>query len=325
MSLENEEIIAMVNMGATLQEICEVTNLSPKQLYYRLFLLKANGYNFYKSFYATGDIFYKLMHGDRFPDCYSIITAPGENELEMVVISDTHAASVDDRMDLLTYVYDYCLKNNIHIVLNGGDLVDGTVGKSPKKYTKGIDQVNYFLDNYPLVNNVITFMNLGNHDKSLVDEFGIDLKQVLLARRHDLVPLGYGSNKLRIKKDAIFIKHPVKCEQKLGDIKNSLILNAHSHNFKIILTQNSYKIVLPSLSNVGIPNFPLPGFLKLKLTFRNGVISYVHIIQYMDLNGIWKVGEESFNINSEPKYPKTLEEVLVPYSKREKSRKLERK
>ena len=53
--------------------------------------------------------------------------------MNFILISDLHFGSKFERVDLMNIVYDYAIKNNINLIVIGGDLIDGTFGRE-KKY-----------------------------------------------------------------------------------------------------------------------------------------------------------------------------------------------
>ena len=118
----------------------------------------------------------------------------------MVLISDLHLGSLYDCIDLLKEIYDFCLKNNIHIIINAGDLIDGFMGL-PEKRVYGEEQIEYLLKNYPFDPSILNFITLGNHDEDYFLKTHQDISKILKSKRHDLVCLGYGLGKLKIKRD----------------------------------------------------------------------------------------------------------------------------
>ena len=159
------QILDMVNNNELLSEIIEKTNLTYKQLYYRLSLLENKGYNIKRKYYSDGQISYEL--NSNFGDCNKkvLYTKAEENQIKMVLISDLHLGSLSDRLDLLNEVYNFCVKNNIHIIINAGDIIDGFMGLGIKK-VYGEKQIDYLLRNYPFDSSILNFITLGNHDEN---------------------------------------------------------------------------------------------------------------------------------------------------------------
>lgn len=63
----------------------------------------------------------------------AIITELQENNLKLLVISDLHFGNELERIDLVNRAYNYCIKNNIHIILCTGDIVDGSYSSGVQK------------------------------------------------------------------------------------------------------------------------------------------------------------------------------------------------
>ena len=321
MSIENQKIIAMITHGASANEIVAATGLSHRQLFYRMYLLESMGYVFNKSYYSTGDIVYEIKTTLEKESVPTIITRPGENRLTVATLADLHLNSVLDDVALLNIVYDFCAKEGIHLIINGGDLLDGFFGRSEKRHNTGYGQVRYFLDKYPFDPHIINCIILGNHDKDLLDKLGIDLRKVFAAYRHDFLSLGYGCGKLRIKRDAIYVKHHVKNGHKMEEKLSGLIFAEHSHLFRYVNMADFTKIIVPSLSHINHDEFPFPSFLKTTINFSKGIITYIDVEQYICTDKIYKVNEAQLPVNSTKKYNDCLEEFRLPYRESGNSRK----
>ena len=75
-----------------------------------------------------------------------------------MVVSDLHAGSIYERVDVWNKIYDYCIVNNIHIIIVCGDLVDGiTKGRAEcKKHTSSLEQFEHLIASYPFDKNIIS-------------------------------------------------------------------------------------------------------------------------------------------------------------------------
>ena len=117
-----------------------------------------------------------------------IITKEQDNKFTALVISDIHLGGGFERLDLLDKIYDYCVKNGIHIIINCGDLIDGTFSLTEKKISSTLEQVDYLLKKYPFDKSILNFALLGDHDYSVLHETGQDLMITLSSYRQDIVP-----------------------------------------------------------------------------------------------------------------------------------------
>ncbi len=264
----------MLENGSSANEISRVTGLSNKQLFYRLSLLKLKGYNFEKKYYYNGDIVYnllkKLNENNKESNTCTILTSPKDSIFKAIFISDIHIGNEHERIDLLNRVYDFCIKEGINIIINGGDFIDGLLGSRNKKI-QGEKQIDYALKVHPFDKNILNFIILGNHDKSLLDCKGINIAEVFESRRHDLVPIGYKYGILKIKNDEIFIYHKIPEISVNVDYKCRLKLYGHSHEMKFINTRDTSLIYLPSLislPSLGTKN--VPAVVKAEFSFING-------------------------------------------------------
>lgn len=108
--------------------------------------------------------------------------------LDIALFSDIHIDSPDCDLTYLKKCFDYCLKNNIHIMI-GGDLFDSILLRDSKRAVNHLmektdNQLNvkleetaHFLE--PYKQNII-FIGRGNHEDSIIKYSGLDLLQALV-------------------------------------------------------------------------------------------------------------------------------------------------
>lgn len=270
----NKMIVDMIEKGLSANEIADAAGLSNKQLFYRLNSLKAKGFTFNKKYYENGDIVYNLVKSINSINSKgaTILTDKNSRSFKTMFISDIHLGSLYDCVKYLDMIYDYCIKNDIHIIINAGDFIDGTIGL--KKRHNDIDkQINYAIKNYPFDKSIINFLCLGNHDYNALEEYGQDLGQVLNARRHDIVPIGYGTGIINIMNDHIIIRHPATVSSVNVDMSEHFIFYGHSHKMKIVTSGLYNAIHIPSLSNLPTSKQSIPGVLLAELKITNGDIT----------------------------------------------------
>lgn len=299
----NEIIINMISQNATVNEILEATGLSNRQLSYRLNLLKMKAYNFSKKYYYNGEVVYKIKKDFTKEKDISIITSKEDTNFEAVFISDLHLAGKYERIDLLNQVYDFCVKEGIHIIVNCGDLLDGFLGKyDDKKYYSANEQIEHLLKNYPYDKNILNFTCLGNHDYSILETTGQNLENILLNYRHDIVPLGYGLGGIRVKNDIIMVRHPkTKISNSGGSINEGFIVSGHTHQAKNISDKNLLSIYLPPLSDLLIDKDTLPGFVRGNISFSGGYFCHGSFQHYVFFDRMYKINEYSYNLYSKNK------------------------
>lgn len=300
------ELIKLISQGKTVNEISKKLQLSNRQIYNMLTLIKNKGFDFERKYYYNGDIIYvpKKKVNQVQNEGISIITEPSDKTFRAILISDLHMGSRYERLDLLNKIYDYCIKENIHIIINGGDVIDGMIGNKNKKHDNIIQQVDYAFRNYPFDKSILNFTVLGNHDIDSLHKVGQDFAEVLKNYRHDIVPLGYEEGQINIKNSKIFVQHPLFIE-KVNRVpkKECLILKGHYHKMKLNTYSNKIVINIPSLSDIKFSdNEFLPGAIEMELKFNNGFITLgnfkhmlidkkIHIINEIQLNFHYKTGD----------------------------------
>ena len=319
MSDVDEKIIEMIQNNATANEISQVVGISNEQLFNRLHMLKVKECNLYRKYYYDGEIGYQLCKGTNDKKDICLLTRPIDNEIKMVFISDLHLSNTKDRVDLLNQVYEFCSKEGIHVIINGGDLIDGFVGNiNSKKFKTADAQIRYVLNYHPYDKNIINFVCLGNHDYSVFENSGQNIETILSAQRHDIVSLGYGFGKLKIKNDEIIVRHKIPTMD-FEKVNNYLIISGHYHQPKNICNEKITKINIPPLSE--IVKDVLPGFIKATIRFNDGVINYGIFEQYVFLDKMYKVNESNYEIHSKNKTESIFienEEDRMPYKEESK-------
>ncbi len=122
------------------------------------------------------------------------ITLPVDcNVFDIMLVSDFHLRDASVKViDGVMRINEYCLANNINLILNIGDLFNGIGGRG--------SEVEDALANYKCVSDVISLIPRtegiyhavlgGNHDKKLL-KYGIDPIGLLAREREDFINLGY--------------------------------------------------------------------------------------------------------------------------------------
>ncbi|HIU40570.1 MAG TPA: metallophosphoesterase [Candidatus Aphodocola excrementigallinarum] len=80
--------------------------------------------------------------------------------------SDLHIGNVKSDEEAIDTIYNYCIKNKIHVIVNCGDIVDGTFSKKGC-FLPPEEQVEYLIKNYPFDKSIFNLYTLGGHDASL--------------------------------------------------------------------------------------------------------------------------------------------------------------
>lgn len=242
MTNTNKYLLELISKETSINEICDALNISKKQLKRRLESIKYEGYDIKSKYSYNGEKNYYLnTEPDIEPDINKIkIYNVNEKNFRAIAISDTHYGHSKENFDYIDLIFDYAVKNDIHIILHLGDIMDGVIGKE-YEHKK---QIEHFLNNYPKSDNILTFLSFGNHEEDFTRNSSLDLKRIIEKEREDMVPLGYGLSKLDIENNKIFM-----CHQKNFNFEYGLKLAGHSHRYKFIISQYGPIVIVPTLSD----------------------------------------------------------------------------
>lgn len=286
-----EKVLEYIRENRSVNEIKQKLNISDKQLKIYLKLLKETGIFTSSELNNNGRLVYKI---NKTNDEYFIRVKAGKNnEINALVISDLHFGSGYERIDLLDKVYEYATKNDIHIILNLGDLIHGR----ESKMSTG-SQVEKVINEYPKDESIKNIILLGNHDYHSLYYDGYDIANTLFNERTDFINAGYGvgiinilSQQIGLYHDLSVIKNPVKT------INSPILnLNGHSHYFKIT-SGSVLKVNVPTLSDfIFTGKETIPSFLKLKLELYNGKVEKIYIQNKVFSDSIITVGEIKYSV-----------------------------
>ena len=289
-------LIDLINKNVSNVDICNRLNITFSELTKKLLDLKNLGLTCQRRYYSDGTIKYvplskigDVKNNAKRSQEETIITDKFENEIKIVASSDFHYGNNECRQDLIEKVFDYCAQNGIHIIMCGGDLLDGVFSKGTQIISDPYEQVKYFLENYPHDDSILTFSVGGDHDLSILNSSCLDLSLITSNYCPDVIIPGYNNSIINIKNDMIHLYHHtengVKFTRDAG-----ITLHGHSHNYSIRTSYNgkSLDICVPSLSNI---LQPVPTILDMAIKFKNGFISEVFVKQIMLENQPIVLGE----------------------------------
>ena len=258
---KNRRILELINKGNSIQEIRSKLNISNSELSTRLNTLKRSGYKFIKNYVSDGKIFY-------YPDTdFDVSIEPYRTNIIMkdsnfhfIAIADTHFGHVNDSMEMIEKLYDYMIKNRINSLVIAGDFIEGDY--TPYNYLRNKSvprQLDYVIKNYPYDDSIVNHILLGNHDQHSLITDGLDISEVLSAKRYDFDVLGYGLHSLKVRDSFINIKHQLKRGECIQMPKAVLSLTGHSHSSKMRIARNVF-LHLPTCSNVAPGNMDIEKF-----------------------------------------------------------------
>ena len=105
-------LFELIKKELTINEICELLNLSNKQIYNILRMIENKGFEFDRKYYDNGNIIYKPKSNIKpiKQTNYVDIITENNNDFTAVAISDLHIGNEKQRLDAINKVYDYCAK-----------------------------------------------------------------------------------------------------------------------------------------------------------------------------------------------------------------------
>ncbi len=273
MTEKNKQIIDLVEKEYSLNVISNEVGLSNKQVHSRIVSLNRIGMNFERKFFLNGDVTYKLVK--KLPkksndNEVSIYTSHTDIVFRAMVISDLHFGNKNARLDAIAEIYNYCKLNNIHIILNAGDLIDGTYGSTKATYEDVSSQIDFMFRKHPFDKRILNFILLGNHDFSTLKNLGIDMNDFLNNRRPDLISLGYGRGIVNVKNEQLILKHYVPTYKQDADDTGKIIFLGHNHEVPKLKTTENYCYSVGSLSNFSGKGKIPPTAVDISLVFCNG-------------------------------------------------------
>ena len=282
----------LLKIGKTANEICSILHITRQELYNQLADLKEEAELLKRRYYYNGDIYYsfdKKKQNSEIQNHVPIIMK-SSNLFDTLLISDIHLGSDKERLDLLDRAYNYCVKNNIHVILLAGDLIEGLNSRNRERFKNDYYNLfDYFIEKYPFDKQIITMAVLGNHDLQSLIEEGIDFSSYLNRYRHDIVPIGGGKCSIGLKRDRIYLFHPLHRHNNLSKMSNGTILRGHSHgSLTYGQRMNLQEIKLPSLSDIQIGN-SLPSAVRMQCSFEDGYINEFMFQQLLFLDREYEV------------------------------------
>lgn len=274
----NKIIVDLIRGNKSISEICNILNISEKQLYIRIKQIINYGYNLEPSYSYNSDIYYDLKtnHNIQTKNNIDIKLSKKDNLFRCLVVSDMHIGSIDSDMKLMSIVYNYAAKNGINIILNCGDIVEGDYTSSEKNIKKLDSQIEYFIKKHPYDKSIKNFVIFGNHDYHSLHVDGFDISKSIHNSRYDIVPIGYGQGNVNVKNDSIILFHKLRDGFKPIIDKEKIVLSGHSHMMKTKL-RDIFWLGIPTLSYKSNDKTidVIPGFIDLNIDIENNRFEYV--------------------------------------------------
>ena len=299
MSNLEKRTIELIKQGKCSIEICQKLNISGLDLQNILLNLKNKGLEYNKRYLLNGGVLYtpnKDLYGKNISERVTLLTK-NKDELNALLISDLHLGTKEERLDLLNLAYDYAIKNGIHIIINGGDLINGLTSERKNICKTHLSQCEYFIENHPFVEGILNICVLGNHDIKSINKEGINFARILENYRPDFAIAGIENGHILVKNDLINMYHPLSCDCNNTPMKK-VVLVGHSHQYKVKIVNDNILIYIPALSNyVPATKGVIPSFLNMKMGFDEGHISYIDLenLTFID-NKLSSLGKQEIEV-----------------------------
>lgn len=299
MSSLEKRIVDLIKQGKSNIEICQKLNLSKDTFRDILLNLKNKGLEYDKRYLINGGTLYtpnKEQNGKNVSSGVTLLLK-NKDELNALLISDLHLGTKEERLDLLNLLYDYAMKNGIHLIINGGDLINGLSSERKNICRTHLEQCEYFIENHPFDINILNICVLGNHDVKGLRKDGVNFARILENYRTDFAIAGIENGHILVKNDFINMYHPLSCDCNNTPMKK-VVLVGHSHQYKVKIINDNVLIYIPALSNyVPASKGIIPSFLKMKMGFNTGYISYIDLENLTFLDGkVTSLGKQEIEI-----------------------------
>lgn len=299
MSSLEKRIVDLIKQGKSNIEICQKLNLSKDTFRDILLNLKNKGLEYDKRYLINGGTLYtpnKEQNGKNVSSGVTLLLK-NKDELNALLISDLHLGTKEERLDLLNLLYDYAMKNGIHLIINGGDLINGLTSERKNICRTHLEQCEYFIENHPFDINILNICVLGNHDVKGLRKDGVNFARILENYRTDFAIAGIENGHILVKNDFINMYHPLSCDCNNTPMKK-VVLVGHSHQYKVKIINDNVLIYIPALSNyVPASKGIIPSFLKVKMGFNTGYISYIDLENLTFFDGkVTSLGKQEIEI-----------------------------
>lgn len=309
------KIIRLINLNLSINEILKIVQIDAPEFWTIISNLRKKGYLFERKYYSSGDIIYNYTNEPvTFNNGVSIITTPEETEFTALLTADLHMGrngkytifGSRERLDLLDRCFNYCAKEGIHTIINGGDFIDSFMNffvETEDVERAQEEQINYALEKYPYDKNILTYLCLGNHDRDALTRTNQDIALALYERRHDIVPIGYGSGIVKIKNDSFGVFHKLgnNTVQENLRLVNTFWLKGYSHQTRFNFRNAIPSIYIPTLMDDEEDENRTHSVLKMTIKFEHGYFRLVTIEQLLVDYNFMRVNDCVFELNQNRK------------------------
>lgn len=271
MSRNARNIYKLIKENKSLSEICTILNMSAEDFFKILSIMDISK-TLKRNYYYSGDIAYNFTKEmpDYIQNGVSIQMPSRKNIFDAYLMSDLHIGSKYERLDLLDYSFNYCVKNDIHIMFVVGDMIEGLSSKNRSKFQNDYYKLfEYFMRVFPYEKNILIVYVLGNHDMYSLMDKNINFAQYLNKYRHDIIVVGNGFGYVRVKRDKIYLCHPLCANYPIPEVDDGIMAIGHYHRPFTYDFSQSNKIYMPSLSDLQFSG-SVPSAVRMQGHIKNG-------------------------------------------------------
>ena len=178
------------------------------------------------------------------------------NGNKLLIIADTHIGNIQENFNYIDQAYETGLKEGVVSCIHLGDLFQGNFSVRDKSISY---QLNAFEKYYPKVNEFITNLAMGNHEKGMFDE--VPEAFDVLKTRQDFNVVGYRRVYFTWNNYMFGMSHKIdKFGNEFSSEDTALDISGHGHVLKI---KSNSSLKVGTLSDNMMPQYKdaLPSFL----------------------------------------------------------------
>lgn len=269
-------LLELIINGTSIDKIKEKLNISFDQIMNLIHKLEIMGYEFDRYGDISGRVYFIIKKTFK-DNNIRILNTFGSNSIRFIVDSDIHFGSDKFVLENLDIMYNYAIKNNIHNIINTGDIIDGVNAKD-NYLNKLLKQISDVIEYHPYEKSINNYILYGNHDYLSLDKKGINISKIITNYRDDFINIGFGSGCLKVNKELIGLEHKIYNNSINNKQKINFIGHSHVYNLNNVNT-NRLDIKVPSLSHLrtGCQGINKTGFLDVTIFIENKKFSNINI------------------------------------------------
>lgn len=277
MTETNIQVLQKIREGKSYIQIMSELKMSYVALLKNIRDLVLLDYNFEKTLFCDGTTILKETKKVLENINQININFKEEKEFRCLFISDLHAGSEKDRLELVDKVSNYAINNRINFIFNLGDVVENTYTNAKLRLETIEEQIQELVEKYPCDRRLVHIIEYGNHDYYSLQTHDFDIAKEIEKQRPDMISLGYGRGYVGLANDHICLEHECNDRPPERKTKSKISFIGHSHLYKTC----GKEIYVPALSDEVPSNYsmpPLKGFLDVNFILnRQGLISKLKI------------------------------------------------